>query len=165
MLGCQKGSLESGNGTACRAVLCGFKSHPELFGERMGVDFTKSEINFIKENEVCALATLTENFPHVVPVCYLFRHGAFYIVTDYETKKYKNILKDRKVALTIFGYKPARGILVQGNAEILESGEEFRKITAEFIKIFSWARADPWKEGESPILKIIPVQKSSWGLS
>jgi hypothetical protein len=33
---------------------------------------------------------------------------------------------------------------------------------ALFRKRFSWVRADPWKEGETPFVKIEPIYKSSW---
>jgi nitroimidazol reductase NimA-like FMN-containing flavoprotein (pyridoxamine 5'-phosphate oxidase superfamily) len=126
----------------------------------------KKESEFLSKNEVCRLATIGEEGPHVVPVCYIFRDGFIYIVTDYGTKKYKNVVKDRRVALVVDVYRPGahKAVMIQGDAEILEGGEEYRRISEEFFRKFKWAREDPWKEGESPIFKIKPVKVVSWGL-
>ncbi len=127
--------------------------------------FTSKETAFLKRNEVCRLATVShDTSPHVTPVCYLFHKGHFYITTDYETKKYKNVLENPKVALVVDVYKPHKAVAVEGEAEVLERGEEFRRVSGLFYKKFEWARKDPWEEGESPILKVKPVKKSTWGL-
>ena len=127
--------------------------------------FTPKETAFLKKNEVCRLATASRDAePHVVPVCYIFHDGYFYIATDYGTKKYKNLLKNPKVALVVDTYKPHKAVVVEGGAKILERGEEFRRIREMFYRKFDWARNDPWEEKESPILKIEPLSKSSWGI-
>ncbi len=38
------------------------------------------------------------------------------------------------------------------------------RIYAVFHKKFGWVRADPWKEGEAPFIRIKPWWKVSWGL-
>jgi len=127
--------------------------------------FTSEETTFLKKNEVCRLATASRDAaPHVTPVCYIFLDGHFYIATDYPTKKYKNVRENPNVALVVDTYKPHKAVAVEGEAEILERGEEFRRIRELFYRKFDWARKDPWKEGESPILKIKPLKKASWGL-
>ncbi len=127
--------------------------------------FSRMERKFLEGNEVGRLATVgRDGFPHVVPVCYLFRGGFFYVATDYGTKKYRNVKENPKVALVVDTYKPHKAVMVQGRIEVLERGEEFRKIREEFYRKFEWARKDPWEEGEAPILKLIPEKKVSWGL-
>lgn len=126
--------------------------------------FTKKEADFLEKNEVCRFATVDKNGqPHVVPVCYIFHDDSIYVATDYDTKKYKNVRENPRAALVVDTYKPHRAIVIQGKVEILERGEEFRKIREMFYKRFKWARDDPWEEGEAPILKIIPEKKLSWG--
>ncbi|MCS4541414.1 MAG: pyridoxamine 5'-phosphate oxidase family protein [Euryarchaeota archaeon] len=127
-------------------------------------EFTKNEMQFLKNQEICRLATSSKNVPHVVPVCYILSNNFFYIATDYGTKKYKNILENKKVALVIDTYFPRHAVLIEGKAEILERGEEYRKVYGLFYKKFSWVRKDPWKEGEAPILKINVLKKISWNL-
>jgi nitroimidazol reductase NimA-like FMN-containing flavoprotein (pyridoxamine 5'-phosphate oxidase superfamily) len=127
--------------------------------------FTRKELVFLERNEVCRLATSSRDAkPHIVPVCYLFHEGHFYIATDYGTKKFKNVDKNPKVALVVDVYKPNRAVAVEGEAEILSRGEEFRQISKLFYRKFDWARKDPWEEGETPIFKIKPLGKASWGL-
>jgi PPOX class probable F420-dependent enzyme len=127
--------------------------------------FKPAERKFLEENEVCRLATADGGgMPHVAPVCYIFHDGAFYIATDYGTRKYRNLRENPRAALVVDHYKPHRAVAVQGRVEILERGEEFRKIREMFYRKFKWARDDPWEEGEAPIVKLIPEKKSSWGI-
>jgi nitroimidazol reductase NimA-like FMN-containing flavoprotein (pyridoxamine 5'-phosphate oxidase superfamily) len=128
--------------------------------------FSEAEERFLMRNELGRLATVCpDGTPHVVPVCYIYRAGTFLVAIDYETRKYHNLLKNNNVAFVVDVYKPGRGIrgvLVQGTSTILESGVGFREAYALFYKKFSWVRADPWKEGEAPFIRIEPTHKSSW---
>lgn len=128
-------------------------------------EFSKSEERFLKMNELGRLATVsTDGTPHVVPVCYIYHGGKLIVATDYGTKKYRNVLANDRVAFVVDVYRPNRGILVQGKAQILETGPGFREVYRLFYKKFSWVRADPWKEGEAPFITIEPTNKVSWGL-
>ncbi len=126
--------------------------------------FTKKEADFIDAREVCRLATSSDNKPHVVPVCYIFMDGHFYIATDYGTKKYHNIMKNVSVSLVVDTYQPNKAVMVEGEAELIERGSEFKMIYEKFNKKFAWVRATPWKEGEAPFIKVKPLRKASWGL-
>jgi len=127
--------------------------------------FNAGEERFLEENEVGRFATMTKDgFPHVVPVSYIYHCGAFWIATDYQTRKYRNLRSYKKIGLVVdAGYDSNHGMLIQGKAKIYERGREFRKIYAIFNKKFNWVRADPWKEGEAPFIKIQPVRKACWG--
>lgn len=128
--------------------------------------FSNEEERFLKENEIGRLATVSSNeLPHVVPVCFIYDSGYFWVSTDSKTKKFRNILANNKVALVVdSGYDLNRGILVQGTAQVYEKGREFRRLYSVFYKKFAWVRADPWKEGEGPLLRIQPDRKVCWGL-
>ena len=102
------------------------------------------------------MATVANGKPHVVPICYMFIDECFYLATDYDTKKYKNLQKNRNVALVIDLYQPNKAIVVEGDAEIVEEGNEFRKIYDRFYKKFTWGRDTPWKEKEAPFIKLKP---------
>ena len=126
--------------------------------------FTGAETRFMEKNEIARLATVSANgMPHVVPVSYIFKENTFLIAVDYETKKLQNIRRNRKVALVVDGLSPNRAVMVQGHAEILERGPEFAEAYELFHVRFSWVRADPWKEGEAPFIRIKPATKASWG--
>ncbi len=57
-----------------------------------------------------------------------------------------------------------KGIVICGPVELIERGESFEKIYALFFNKYEWVKKDPWFEGQSPFLKIIPISKVSWGL-
>jgi len=129
------------------------------------VSFTKTEERFLKNNEIGRLATISSNgTPHVVPVSYLFKDNVFLIAVDYGTRKLRNLRRNHRTALVIDALKPNRGIMIQGKGILIESGLEFRQAYSQFYRAFGWVRADPWKEGEAPFVRITPETKVSWGL-
>jgi len=128
------------------------------------VKFTAREVDFINSYEVCRLATVAGNRPHVVPVAYIFEDDHFYIATDYSTKKYRNVMKNRNVSLVIDTYQPNKAVMIEGEAEVIERGSKFEKIYQKFYKKGAWVRATPWKEGEAPFIKVKPLKKVSWGI-
>jgi len=130
------------------------------------VIFTKSERDFLARNEACRIATCHDNIPHVAPVSYVFEGDAFYIATDYETKKYENVKKNDRIALVVDIYSSVgnKAVSMQGRAEIIERGAEFARLYKIFYDRFEWVRRDPWEEGEAPFLKIKATRKTSWGL-
>jgi len=133
---------------------------------RLAVEFSRVEERFLKENDVGRLATVSlDGIPHIVPVCYICSSGGLWVATDYGTRKYRNALANDKVALLVdAGYDSNRGVVVQGRARIFERGAEFHEIYSAFHKRFAWVRAEPWKEGEVPFIKIEPIRKASWGM-
>ncbi len=128
--------------------------------------FNKTEREFLGRNEACRIATCHCKIPHVVPVSYVFEGDAFYIATDYETRKYENIKDNNKVALTVDVYNSVgnKAVCVQGQAEIIEKGKEFARLYKIFHERFEWVREDPWGEGEALFLKVTATGKVSWGL-
>jgi len=131
------------------------------------VKFTKKEIEFLQNNEACRIATSHDNIPHVTPVTYYFEDGFFYLATDYNTKKYSNLKKNNKIAITVDIYVSGKhkAVIVQGKTEFIEKGLEYKRLYGIFYKKFSWVRDNPWKEGEAPFVKIEPKTKTSWGLN
>lgn len=129
------------------------------------IEFTAGEERFLKRNELGRLGTISpEGMPHVVPVSYIYQAANILIATDYQTRKYRNLRANNRVAFVVDVYKPNRAILIQGRAYLLERGSEFQEAYGLFYNRFSWVRADPWKEGEAPFIKIEPTHKISWGL-
>ena len=130
------------------------------------VKFTKKEIEFLKSNEGCRVATSTRDVPHIAPVTYYFEDGYLYFATDYDTKKYSNLKKNNKLAISIDIYSPGKhkGIVIKGTSTFIERGKEFKHLYGIFYKNFAWVRAMPWKEDEAPFVKITPKKKISWGI-
>ena len=130
------------------------------------MSFSQKEIDFLSKMEECRIATCHDNIPHVKPVSFLYENETVLIATDYDTRMYKNLLKNPKAAVTIDIYKNKghKAVLIQGNASIIENGDEFLRIYKKFYQKFEWVRDQPWEENEAPFIKITPFSKSSWGL-
>jgi uncharacterized protein len=129
--------------------------------------FNKKERKFLLENEVCRVSTSHNEVPHVTPVAYIYEKNFLFFATDYETRKYKNLKVNNRIAASIDIYNSSienKAVLVQGTADIIEKGREFRNLYQKFYKKFEWVRKDPWKEGEAPFIKIKTFNKISWGV-
>lgn len=142
------------------------ESGNSLLGKK--ANFSKPEIDFLKRNEACRIATCKRNIPHVVPVSYILDddNGSFVFATDYGTRKFENIKQNNHVAITVDEYSSSgnKAVCIQGLAEVIESGDEFARLYAVFYSKFQWVRMDPWKEEEAPFVRIVPYRKVSWGL-
>ncbi len=130
------------------------------------VSFSQKEIEFLEYMEECRVATSHDNTPHVKPVSYIYEHETILIATDYDTRMYKNLLKNPNAAVSIDIYKNKghKAVCLQGKVLIIENGEEFSRIYKKFHEKFEWVRDQPWEENEAPFIKIVPFSKSSWGL-
>ncbi|MGY5150380.1 MAG: pyridoxamine 5'-phosphate oxidase family protein [Candidatus Nitrosopumilus sp. bin_68KS] len=130
------------------------------------IEFNQKEIDFLKSLEEARIATSHNDIPHVKPVSYIFYENNILIATDYKTRTFSNIKKNPKIGIVIDIYKSGnhKAICIQGKIEIIECGPEFKKFYEIFHKKFEWVRKDPWDEKEAPFLKIIPNNKTSWGL-
>jgi len=135
--------------------------------ENEGIKLSNKEIKFLQNNEICRVATSYNDIPHVVPVCYIFWKNCIFFATDYQTKKYKNILKNNRISIIIDVYDKTNGnkaLVIQGLGSIIEKGEEFKNIYDIFEKKFTWVKKDPWKEHEAPFVKVHIKKKIEWGL-
>jgi nitroimidazol reductase NimA-like FMN-containing flavoprotein (pyridoxamine 5'-phosphate oxidase superfamily) len=131
------------------------------------VKFTKKEVSFLLENEVCRVATSHNDIPHIVPVNYIHENNYLYFATDYGTRKYHNLRKNKRIAVTIDVCNSSldnRAVVIQGSSEFIERGKEFKRLYKIFEKKFEWVRNDPWREGEAPFVKVQTSNKVSWGL-
>ena len=131
------------------------------------VKFTKSEVSFLLENVVCRVATSHNDIPHIVPVNYILENNFIYFATDYGTKKYQNLQKNKRIAVVVDAYNSSlnnKALIIQGTAELIERGDEFKRMYKIFEKKFEWVRNDPWKEGEAPFVKVQPAKKVSSGM-
>jgi len=131
------------------------------------IKFNDKETNFLKKLEEARIATSHDNIPHVKPVSFVFVDNSIIVATDYNTRTFNNIKTNSKTGIVIDIYKSGghKAICIQGDTEIIETGSDFKRLYDIFYKKFAWVRKDPWKENEAPFLKIIPNNKTSWGLS
>ncbi len=126
--------------------------------------FTAREIEFLENNEMCRFATSSaKGEPHIVPVSYVWDQGHAVIVTDYGTRKLKNLRENPQAAILVDTNRTNKLIMLSGPVEIIEKGEEYRRLYKLFYSKLSWVRRDPWKEGEAPFIKTSPNFKTGWG--
>jgi nitroimidazol reductase NimA-like FMN-containing flavoprotein (pyridoxamine 5'-phosphate oxidase superfamily) len=134
---------------------------------RNEVRFTQAERKFLSENEVCRISTSHDDMPHVVPVAYIYDEDTITFVTDYGTRKYRNLQHNKKVSAVVDIYNPSgenKGIVIQGKAVIIERGDKYKRLYQIFDSRFEWVRNNPWGEGEAPFVKVNPFKKVSWGI-
>jgi len=131
------------------------------------IEFSPKERVFLESQEESRLATCHDDIPHVKPVSYIFYQNSILIATDYDTRTYQNVKKNPQASIVIDIYKSGahKAVCIQGDIKIIEEGDEFHFIYQMFYKKFKWVRNEPWKERETPFLKIIPYNKVSWGLN
>jgi nitroimidazol reductase NimA-like FMN-containing flavoprotein (pyridoxamine 5'-phosphate oxidase superfamily) len=129
------------------------------------IKFTEKEVHFLEQNEMCRFASASKKGePHVVPVSYVWQDNHAYIVTDYHTRKLKNLRENPHAALLVDTSGTQKLLLLSGPVEIIEKGEEYRRLYKLFYSKLDWVKRDPWKEGEAPFIKISPTFKTGWGL-
>lgn len=118
--------------------------------------FSKGEEEFLRKHDQCALATLLNGSPHVVPVTYLFFDNTVWIRLARGSRKHKNIVKTNRVAIVVYTHHPDRGVMIRGRAQFVTSKVELSRIDHEYH--FHHKRTD----NENPFIKIVPTQKASW---
>jgi PPOX class probable F420-dependent enzyme len=124
---------------------------------------TTKELKFLKDHELCRMATASKNAkPHVVPVIYAMDGENVVVAIDYKTKKLKNLRENPQVAVVVDEYRPNHAVLVEGECEILERGKEYLRLLQILFDKFAYYRNNPWGEGESPILRIRPTKAVMW---
>lgn len=129
------------------------------------VGFSKNEMEFLKQNELCRLTTSSKTGElHIVPVSYVFHGGLVYVVTDYGTRKLRNLRENSSAAVLIDTNATRKALLVSGKVQLIEKGEDYLRIYKLFHSRLAWVRRAPWKEGEAPFVKITPTFRTGWGL-
>ncbi len=129
------------------------------------VAFKDREVKFLEQNEMCRMATASKkNELHIVPVSYVWNDGFVYVVTDYGTRKLKNLRENPNAAVLVDASGTSKVITISGSVQLIEKGEEYHRIYKLFHSRLDWVKRDPWKEGEAPFVKITPTFKASWGL-
>jgi PPOX class probable F420-dependent enzyme len=129
---------------------------------------------FCAEGRVARLATVDEaGSPHVVPVCYATNGHAYYSPLDAKPKtspltrlkRVRNIQANPRVALLIDHYEEdwarLRFVMVQGHAELLAGGTEWRAARTLLEAKYPQYRSLPLPS-EAPVIKIVPDHVVRW---
>jgi uncharacterized pyridoxamine 5'-phosphate oxidase family protein len=106
------------------------------------VSFSRIEIQFLRSNEICRVATCKNNLPHVTPVSYIFNDGKFYFATDYNTVKYANLKKNNRISLVVdtFENNKNSAIVIMGITIFIQRGKKFENLYDLFYDRFEWVR-------------------------
>ena len=111
--------------------------------------------------------------PHVIPICYAFDGRHIYSALDLkpkrvaalQLKRVRNIATNPRVALVIDDYSEDWSslayVLVQGEAQMLESGEE--RARAESMLREKYPQYTELLAEGCAVLKITPERITSWG--
>ena len=136
-------------------------------------NLSPAQDRFLRSARTGPLATAdAKGRPQVVPVCFVFDGQAIYSVLDAKPKttplrqlrRVKNILANPQVSLVVDHYEEdwdkLQYILVSGDAELLESGEEWALAIAMLREKYPQYQA--MDLDQSPVIKITPVRYSPW---
>lgn len=135
---------------------------------------TPEQERFIAVQRVARLATAdSRGQPHVVPVCFVFLGGGFYIPVDdkpkrtLRLKRLRNIRENPRVALLVDTYdedwRRLAWVMVQGEAEVLEGGPEHREAVAALREKYPQYRAMALEE--RPMVCIRPQRAIAWAFA
>ena len=132
-----------------------------------------SQDRFLRLARAGHLATADANGqPHVIPVCYVFDGQTIYSVLDAKPKttplrqlrRVRNILANPHVSLVVDHYEEdwtrLQYVMVTGDAELLESGEEWTRAIALLRE--KYPQYQSMDLGESPVIKITPARFVPW---
>jgi len=127
----------------------------------VNVLFSEKEIEYLKSQRIARIATAVGSSersvqPDVVPVGYDFDGQYFYVggINILKSRKYKNVLKNNKVALVIDDLKTIdpwdpRGIRIYGTADIVARQSGYMEQTPH---------------PQADYIRIKPEKKWSWGI-
>ena len=130
----------------------------------------KAEEAFLEHSRVARVATAdARGVPHVVPICHLWERGRVYFGSARDSKKVHNLQRNTHIALVVDDYTDVwahlRGLLVQGQAQLLSHGPEFRRIRKLLYRKFPRYEEEAHLEADdAAIVRIIPKKAVSWGL-
>ena len=123
--------------------------------------FSEKEIEYLKSQRIARIATAIGSSersvqPDVVPVGFDFDGQYFYVggINILKSRKYKNVLKNNKVALVIDDLKTIdpwdpRGIRIYGTADIVTRQSGYMEQTPH---------------PQADYIRIKPEKKWSWGI-
>jgi len=129
---------------------------------------------FVSRQRVARLATADAGGrPHLVPVCFAYLDGAFYTPVDEKPKRslrlkrLRNIAQNPRVALLLDEYDDdwsrLAWLMVQGEAEILQSGPEHARALEALRQRYPQYR-DMDLESR-PVIRIVPRRVLFWRAS
>ena len=127
-------------------------------------------IEFLKKEKILHLATIDDqNFPHIVPVWYLYSTRKIYVGTNTRTQKAKNIKVHKKVSFCVdVGVSAPNifGVMGKGTAKLLKEksivNRIAKRILLRYFKTLENKSARELLEDTNCIIEITPKEFSNW---
>ena len=127
-------------------------------------------IEFLKKEKILHLATIDDqNFPHIVPVWYLYSTRKIYVGTNTRTQKAKNIKIHKKVSFCVdVGVNAPNifGVMGKGTAKLLKEKSAVnriaKKILLRYFKSLDNKSAKEILGDTNCIIEILPKEFSNW---
>jgi len=125
---------------------------------------------FLRSQRVLRLATIdSSGDPHIVPVWYIYANDKFYVGTNTETQKAKNIKKNSKVSFCIdIGIKSPDivGVMGTGRARLILNTEKVKsigkKILLRYFTSMKNKSAQELLDQTDCIIEITPKKVTDW---
>jgi nitroimidazol reductase NimA-like FMN-containing flavoprotein (pyridoxamine 5'-phosphate oxidase superfamily) len=130
----------------------------------------KAVADLMHRERICRVATAGESgMPHLVPVCQVVDDGKIYFASGKKGRKVLNVRANPRVAVTVDLYSEAwahlKGVMVQGDAALIEKGPRFRKIRALLYEKYPQYPDDAaLDESDSVIVEVAPARVFTWGM-
>ena len=143
--------------------------------------FSKTEAEFLKSQRVARIATVDPNddYPHVVPICFVFDDISFYTTLPRDSKRFRNIESGSKMSVLIDKYEERagewltlQGLLIKCKVSLLNYYENtdlfmkgWRMLIRKYPQYKQWANEDlsPKDPDKRIIMRLKPIEKTSWG--
>lgn len=135
------------------------------------LQLNESQLELIHELRVARLATVTQaGVPHIVPVCYAYHGGRFFIPIDEKPKtttnlaRLRNIVANPRIALLFDRYDDdwtrLAWVRADGEASVLDTGDAEPAALSALRLRYEQYRVMPLEQ--LPLIVIQPVSVSSW---
>ncbi len=124
---------------------------------------------FLKSQKILRLATIDKTgIPHIVPVWYLYKEGIFYVGTNTNTAKAKNVKNNPKVSFCVDAgiRSPIFGVMGRGIAKLILNKKVVsgitKKILLRYFKNLNNSSAQELFAQTDCIIKIMPKKITVW---
>jgi nitroimidazol reductase NimA-like FMN-containing flavoprotein (pyridoxamine 5'-phosphate oxidase superfamily) len=130
----------------------------------------RSLAKLIEWERICRVSTVGKaGVPHLVPVCHVLVDGKIYFASEKGAKKVKNLRENPHVTVTVDLYSDEwsnlKGVMVQGDATIIEASPRFRKIRKRLYEKYpQYPDVSAIGERDSVVVEVTPAHAFSWGM-
>ena len=125
---------------------------------------------FLKSQKILRLATIDEsNSPHIVPVWYIYNRKKIHIGTNIETRKAKNVKKNKQVSFCIdvgINAPNIYGVMGKGTAKLILEKNKVKtiakRILLRYFETLENRSAKELLKDTNCIIEITPEKFSIW---